>query len=192
MRRATTVFNRFNFTIMAIKDLSTPVPTHYNPQDFFVFYDTMFALNQSQPNWYLTTEYMLLIAITSYLGADLDTQRATGSDDRLFKLKEFLAVPIFLFNNVAFGGGGPTPDMGKSVTLAIPSYKEPSRWSKAHYLVNNCSIHPLHFCYRRSGLIDLVFYGLGVVSTYSNSKHISVSRHRYCVKRDRQHGFCQG
>jgi len=127
MRRATTVFNRFNFTIMATKDFSTPVPINYTPQDFFVFYDIIFALNQSQPNWYLTTEYMLLIAITSYLGADLDTQRATGSNDRLLKLQEFLAVPIFLFNNVAFGGGGPTPDMGTSVTLAIPSYKALSR-----------------------------------------------------------------
>jgi len=129
-RRATTVFNRFNFTIMAITDLGTPAPMNYTAQDFFVFYDIILAFNQSGPNWYQTTEYMLLIAITSYLGADLDTQRATGSYDRLFKLQEFFAVPIFLFNNVAFGGGGPTPDMGTSVTLAIPSYKASSRGSR--------------------------------------------------------------
>jgi hypothetical protein len=142
MRHATTAFNPFSFTIMTIKDLSTPVPPHYNPQDFFGFYDIMFALNQSQPNWYLTTEYMLLIALTSQLGADLDTQRATGSQDRIFKLREFLAVPIFLFNNVAFGEGG-QHQTGKSITLAIPSHKKPPRSSKARCLVNNCSIHPL-------------------------------------------------
>lgn len=122
MRRASTVFHRFNFTIIDIIDLSPPSPTDYIPEDFFGFYDVLFAVDQNQSNWFATIQYQFLISVASPLGNDVDTQVATGSNDRLSKLQEFLAVPIVVFNNAVYEGG-PTFDMGKSVTLAVPSYR---------------------------------------------------------------------
>ena len=39
LRRASTVFHRFNFTIMDITDLSEPTPIVYDPEVFFSFYN---------------------------------------------------------------------------------------------------------------------------------------------------------
>ena len=130
MRRASTIFDRYNFTILGIKDLSDAAPTDYGPTDFFPFYDSIFFVDPSEPNWFQTTQYMLVVAVATYLGVNVGTQQATGSDDRLLKMQEFLAVPIFLFNNVAFGG--PTSDMGTSISLARSSYKVLSSNSRAH------------------------------------------------------------
>jgi len=64
---------------------------------------------------------MFLLGVVSFLGDNVPNQNGTGSDDRLSRLQEFLATPIFLFNNVAFGG--PLSGMGESAALAIPSYR---------------------------------------------------------------------
>lgn len=74
---------------------------------------------------------MFLLGIVSYLGDNVGVQNGTGSEDRLSRLQEFLATPIFLFNNVAFGG--PLPGLGKSAALAIPSYRVPSGAILAKY-----------------------------------------------------------
>ena len=100
MRRASTVFHCFNFTIIVVLNLSEPTLADYSPNDFFRFYEVLFAVDQSQNNWFATTQYLFLTSVASYLRNDVDTQIATGSDDRLSKLQEFLAVPIVLFNNV--------------------------------------------------------------------------------------------
>jgi len=122
MQRASTVFHRFNFSIIDVINLSEPTPTNYSPDDFFQFYKVLFAVDQNEPNWFATTQYLFLTSIASYLRDDVDTQVATGSDDRISKLQDFLATPIVLFNNVVYEGG-PTPDMGESATLAVPSYR---------------------------------------------------------------------
>ena len=182
-RRATTVFNRLNFTIIDLMNLSNAVPTDYAPEDLFAFYDIIFAINPSEPNWYQTAQYLLLIAITTYLGTDADTQQATGSEDRLLKLEEFLAVPIFLFNNVAYGGGGPTPDMGTSITLATASYKVLCPFFSPHLAVNYCFIHPLYLYCRCASHAGLVHYSAGIMSAYSSSQCIVVSGNRYGIKK---------
>jgi hypothetical protein len=120
-RRASTVFDRFNFTITDVIDLSNPSPTNYTSNDFFTFYDIIFAIDQSETNWPQTAPYLFLLGLSTYLGDPTSTQNGTGSADRLSRLQEFLATPIFLFNNAIFGG--PVSNMGRSVTLAIPSYQ---------------------------------------------------------------------
>lgn len=120
-RRASTVFDRFNLTITDIIEFSDPTPTVYEPRDFFTFYEIVYNVNQTLANWGSSIEYMFLLGTVSFLENNVDTLNGTGSDDRVAKLQEFLAVPIFLFNNIVYGG--PTPDMGSSVTLAVPSYR---------------------------------------------------------------------
>jgi hypothetical protein len=103
-RRASTVFDRFNFTITDVIGLSHPSPMSYTANDFFTFYEIVFAVNQSESNWPQTVQYLFLLGISTYLGDPTSTQNGTGSADRLSRLQEFLATPIFLFNNAVFGG----------------------------------------------------------------------------------------
>ena len=120
-RRASAVFDRFNFTITDIIDFSDPVPTNYTADDFFTFYDIVFALNETEDNWWKTTPYLFILGIQSYLEDVSSVQNGTGSDDRLSRLQEFLATPIFIFNGFVYGGD--VDGLGKSATLAIPSYR---------------------------------------------------------------------
>lgn len=126
-RRASTVFNRFNFTIMDVIDLSPPVPTNYTPDDFFLFYEIIFSADESQPDLLETIKYQFLTSVASFLRDDISTESETGTDDRLSRLQELLCVPLVVFNNVVYGG--PTSNMGKSVTLSIPSYRVSSTLS---------------------------------------------------------------
>jgi len=120
-RTASTVFDRFNFTITDIINFSDATPTNYTANDFFTFYEIIFNVDQTRANWPQTTQYMFLLGIATFLGSPTPTQNGTGSDDRMSRLQEFLSTPIFLFNNAMYGG--PTPALGKSVTLAVRSYR---------------------------------------------------------------------
>jgi len=119
-RRASAVFDRYNVTIMDVLDLSEPTIVELEPADYFLFYEIIFALNQNQPNWGSSIQYMFLTSVASSLQTKANESIATGGDDRLLRLQEFLAVPIALYNNAVYGG--PTEDMGKSMSLAIPGY----------------------------------------------------------------------
>lgn len=120
-RCASTVFDRFNFTIIDIIDFTDPIPTVYTAEDFFTFYEVLLNFDESQPNWGASVQYMFLLGINSYLGSDTSTENGTGSDEQLSRLQEFLAAPIFLFNNVNYGG--PTPGLNGTASLAVPSYR---------------------------------------------------------------------
>ena len=119
-RRASTVFDRFNFTIIDIIDFSDPTPVEYTPDDLFLFYNIIFAVNQTQENWWLSTQYLFLLGVTSSL-TTWPAENGTGSHDQLSRLQEFLATPIFLFNNVQYGG--PITGLGTSASLVTQSYR---------------------------------------------------------------------
>jgi hypothetical protein len=122
-RRASTVFNRFNFTIMDVIDVSDATPTDYEPEDFFLFYEIIFQVNETEPNAYSTVQYLFLTSVVSFLRDEYDAQEGNGGGSRLARLQEFLTVPIVVFNNVVYPGG-PIPDnMGKTVTMATSSYR---------------------------------------------------------------------
>ena len=120
-RNASTVYDRFNFTIVAVTDLSDPLPVEYEPTDFFDFYDLVFAINVTQPNWDLSTSYTFLLSLISYLQYEQDQQIVSGGGNRLFKLEEFLAAPLAIFNFAWLGE--PTEGMGQSLSLVAPSYR---------------------------------------------------------------------
>jgi len=101
--------------------LGPPTPMNYTAQDFFQFYEVIFTVNTTQDNWFLSTQFAFLSAIQQFFDPNVDQVMAI--DDRLSRLYELLAVPPFVFNNVVYGG--PTDNMGTSVTLAKPSYRVP-------------------------------------------------------------------
>lgn len=119
-RRASTVFDRSNFTILDILDFSDPIPTSYGPEDYFLFYDVIFAVNTTLESYQQTIQYLFLDTVSSFLRNDNEDSQLE-IDARLLKLQEFLATPIAVFNTVQWGL--PTPNLGNSTTLAIPSYR---------------------------------------------------------------------
>jgi hypothetical protein len=121
-RRASTVYNRFNFTIIDVTDLSAPSAVEYHPDDFFVFYDVLFAIDQNQADWNMSTQFMFLISIVEFLGRHSVNQIDTGEGTQQLRLQEFLATPIAIYTD-AWRRHPAGPDMGKSLALAIPSYR---------------------------------------------------------------------
>src|SRR5579859_478146 len=94
-RRASTVYNRSNFTIMDITKLSPPISVLYEPTDFFGFYDAVFfgiRPNTTVPQ--ATTQFDLLISIVAYLEFTADNQIETNGESRELRLHEFLATPL--------------------------------------------------------------------------------------------------
>lgn len=124
-RRATTVFNRFNYTILDVTDLSDPVPVTYTPDDLFGFYDIILNVNLSQTNWEYSMSFALLYSIGNFLHQNQDNQLDSGGASRQSRLQEFLATPIAIFNNAWFLLPDDATTMGKSVALAVPGYRVP-------------------------------------------------------------------
>jgi hypothetical protein len=122
-RRATTVYDRQNSSIIDILDFTAPQPMNYTADDFFQLYDSVFAVPLLQ-QWNISTQYFFLLSISEFLSDQAGTENGTGNEDQLSRLQDFLATPVFLFNNVVYSqNGGPTPDMGTQAALATPSYR---------------------------------------------------------------------
>jgi hypothetical protein len=166
-RHATTVFHRFNFTILDVNNLSNPTPVVYSPDDLFPFYEIIFAIDESQPNWFATTQMLFLTSVTSYLRYDADTESATGSVNRVSRLQEFMAVPMVVFNDVIYGVGLP-PDMGKTASLAIPSYRV-NKLLTTLISVDYRAVYALLIYGGRICCIDMVFPRLVCVMVDANS-----------------------
>jgi hypothetical protein len=166
-RRATTIFNRFNFTILDVVKMSDPTPVVYSPDDFFPFYEIIFAIDESQPNWFATTQMLFLTSLTSYLRYDADTESATGSVNRVSRLQQFMAVPMAVFNDVIYGVGLPA-DMGNTASLAIPSYRVNTCLTKL-MLANYRSVYTVLVHGGRIRCLDLVLSRLVCVVVDTNS-----------------------
>jgi hypothetical protein len=120
-RRASTVYNRFNYTIEDITGLSDPTPIDYTPDDFFTFYSQIFAVNRNQTNWSSSVQYRFLLIISTFLQSYQDNQIESGADPRLLKLQAFLATPIAIFNDAWLARQ--TQNMGNTIAIADSSYR---------------------------------------------------------------------
>jgi len=99
---------------------------NYTAANFFALYDQVFAIPFGQ-QWNISTQYFFTLGIQQFLSTPSGTENGTGNDMQLSRLQDFLATPVFLFNNVVYyQQGGPTPDMGTQAALAYPSYRVPS------------------------------------------------------------------
>jgi hypothetical protein len=121
-RRASTVYDRFNFTIIDFTELSAPSSVEYHPDDFFPFYDVIFSIDQNQTDWEQSNQFMFLYTIAAFLESTTDNQINTGEGTRQLRLCEFLATPIAIYSN-AFRRLPTGNNMGKSLAIAIPSYR---------------------------------------------------------------------
>lgn len=119
-RRASTVYDRFNFTIQDVSNVSNPSLVEYQPDDFFGFYDAIFAIG-NETDFGLTTQYGFLLILSSFLLFDQDDQIEYGGGNRALRLEEFLATPIAIFNNAWFAL--PADDMGNSLSMVVPGFR---------------------------------------------------------------------
>jgi len=121
-RHGSTVFDRANLTILDVTELSEPIPVTYEPEDFFAFYEYIFAVDLNSTDFPTSTPYSFLVTITSYLqGSDNQIEPLGGSPG--IRLQEFLATPVVIYNDAWLGLTVSEPGMGKSLALAIASYR---------------------------------------------------------------------
>jgi hypothetical protein len=119
-RRASTVYSRLNFTIIDVIDLSDSSPVDYTPDDFFSFYEVIFNIDLNVTD-YTSIQFTFLGSIVGFLLSSQDQQIDNGIGTRQLRLQEFLATPLVIFNNAWIQDL--TTDMGKSLSLAVPSYR---------------------------------------------------------------------
>jgi hypothetical protein len=158
--------------------LGPPTTMNYTAQDFFQFYDVIFTINTTQTNYFLTTQWMFLSAIQAFFDPNDDELMAI--DDRLSRLYELLAVPPFTFNNVVYGG--PTYNMGTSITLAKPSYRVPLLFLIELIVVDHRTVHALFVYGGWFPLNTLVFRGVMSLPISPNPQFIPLPRNRHRVK----------
>jgi len=122
-RRATTIFNRSNYTIMDVTDLSDPTPTNYTEEELFGFYDVIMNVNLTQTNWQFSSSFGLFKSLADYLRRNQDNELDSGGGSREARLQAFLATPWAIFNNAWLGMPDDATVMGKRVALAVPGYR---------------------------------------------------------------------
>ena len=122
-RHGSTVFDRANLTILDVTELSDPIPVTYEPEDFFAFYEAIFAVDLNSTSFPTSTPYSFLVTISSYLQGSGDNGiEPLGGSPRI-RLQEFLATPIVIYNDAWLGLTSSEPGMGKNLVLAISSYR---------------------------------------------------------------------
>jgi len=119
-RQASTVYDRFNFTIQDVTYISSPSLVEYTPDDFFGFYDAIFAIG-NETDFGLSTQYGFLLMLSGFLLFDQDNQIEYGGGNRALRLEEFLATPVAIFNNAWLNMTA--DNMGDSLSLVIPSFR---------------------------------------------------------------------
>jgi len=122
-RYGSTIFDRSNLTLLDVKDLTDPLPIIYEPSDLFNVYQKIFTVNLNSPGWDTSTPFSLLLSVSTFLLTSASQQIQSLGSLREIRLQEFLATPIVIYNDAWLGRAVSDSDMGKSLALAIPSYR---------------------------------------------------------------------
>lgn len=109
-RRATTVYSRGNNTILEISNLGPPLPTNYTPENFFPIFDA--ANNYSNDDTPL--DYIYWVSNQALNDTQYDAQML---------LRQFIAVPVGLFNDPFFWRLYPPENLNTTGSLSIPTYR---------------------------------------------------------------------
>jgi len=118
-RFATTVYDRSNYTILEVLELSEPVSANYTPQEFFQFYDM--ALDFSSDTSSGVTNFMFFQAINY----DINGQSSGQLDlvEITAHLRRLIVVPISVFNSRFLDPLGtsdiPSENMNRPAALAV-------------------------------------------------------------------------
>jgi hypothetical protein len=115
------------------------MPTNYTTDDFFTFYDILFAVNETERFYNLTVQYSLVSILWAIINPNSDGQNwfDIGDVTPVSDLQQVLATIPLVFNSM-FWQFPPnfTVDLklGKSIALAIPRYRVPPPCYFAYYL----------------------------------------------------------
>ena len=123
MRRATTAFDRHNYTILEVMHFSEEwEATNYSSKDFFAIFDAVFSVDIFQPGWNTSSKFDFLVTCWSYLTERIERDEEAGVIEGMSKLRSLFTVPVLEFNNAVFGDPYPD-DLGKSISLATVTYR---------------------------------------------------------------------
>lgn len=109
-RVATIVYSQINNTIIDVYDVGPPQATNYSPGDFFPIYD-------------MATNYTTTSTGLDYLYYVAGQIPYDTSYDAAMQLRQFIAVPVGIFNNVEYGLGYPEANLQSTGILSTPTYR---------------------------------------------------------------------
>jgi hypothetical protein len=177
------VYNRFNLSITDIIELSDPTPILYAPEDFFPFYDLLFDVDQTALGYETSVQFSFLrsIAVDMIESSSNNTFEAGLPST---KLKQLLATPLLVFNNVMWPSSGPS-DLGNSVAFAVPSYSVSPTYIYNLTAVNNRSIFPVHVHGGWTPYVDLVSLAAHFYILYPDTDVIFIPGIRFCLQSGR-------
>ena len=122
-RRASTVFDRRNWTIIDVIDMDEHGElTNYGPDDFFPIFHAVFTV-VIEPGWNKSTQCSFLLQTWNYFTDRINPTVNAGADEAFAKLRSLFAVPVLQFNNVVYGVQPLPDDLGKRISLAKVGYK---------------------------------------------------------------------
>jgi hypothetical protein len=116
-RRATTIFDRFNFSIIDVVYLdSIGEPTNYSSDDFYPVFDLLFTVPSGVSDVTISFAWEFLSWFTTSAGF----YSAAAFYNR--RLQQLMTLPVVMVNNgIILHNPGPVPpDMGTLATLAKP------------------------------------------------------------------------
>src|SRR5579859_5206034 len=92
-RRATTAFDRKNYTILEVIQLSDDwQPTNYGPEDLFPLFDSIYRINITALGWETSTQCLFLISTWKYFTSRIHSTQLTGADEGFVKLRSLFAT----------------------------------------------------------------------------------------------------
>lgn len=130
-RYATTLFGRFNLSIISVTNFSDPYPVQYTPNDFFVLYDAIFGLNFSVPGSDRNNNHIWLTDLVATGVVEGSEDPLTGTDLLALAWQSVIAGTLLYFNDGEYGNSSDLFDnipeglinTGASAALAIPVYR---------------------------------------------------------------------
>jgi hypothetical protein len=159
---ATTVYDRTNFTILDVTEMSNPTPVSYSPGDFFAVFDHALAVSLLDGTNAIDVQFLF------YLTPLLEWAQKNAINDyrQLELLRQFMTVPLLVYTNQFMNAPDskqlpvPLENQNRSAALVTVGYQVRPCLSLAILMGTSWSFLPFHFglllelalssCYGRS------------------------------------------
>lgn len=127
-RMATTVYDRSNFTILDIYDLSAPLPANYTPALFLQALNSV--LIGASDSLLLNNAFLSIITTESLVQVDYPTNGQPSNEvDILTHLKRLMTTPMLVYNIPFLNGeqaaSGPDTPGNYTAAFAVPHERVP-------------------------------------------------------------------
>ena len=94
--------------------MTSPEPTDYGPSDFFPIFDMAMNTDYNLTGDTTGLDYIYYVAGQGSADTQYDAQML---------LRQFIAVPVGIFNNPTFSGTYPSGNLNTTGALAVPAYR---------------------------------------------------------------------